>query len=608
MKRIITVLAILLAFAGTLRAQSQQWWGYISDDDQITMLGIGVSGTYHCAIFVPGNHDVTSGKKLCGVRFGLFAQHAKDVKVWAASSLPTGDITASNTVWMTDVEEASHEEFNAVTLATPYAIPAEGVYVGYSFTVSSASTEYDQYPLLVGGSDQVNGLLLRTNNGSWSDYYGQNFGVLALKVLLEGTFSDHMVSPTMAQNAYFAQVGQSADVDIVLANNGLNAVNNISYTLTADGVTSPEQTVTLPATLASFKTGKLTINIAAGDAIGSVRQTVTITKVNGETNESQHASTQFTLNTLERLIQRNVVVEEFTGTGCGWCPRGLVGMEKLRQTFGDRFVGIGIHQYNETDAMYIANYPYLNFGGAPSCRIDRGPVIDPYYGTGEDICADFLVEMNQPAMVSVDVRGLVNEALTEVEATATVEPLFDTSDYTLELALVADGLSGTTTAWQQANYYSGQPASAVPDDLKIFCPGGKYSSNNVKGFVFNDVAVGTSYDRSGVNQVEALGAMTAGQKREVSFTLSLPTKATLRNALKKGTIYVVALVVDKDGRIANAAKREVSDTDGVITLSTDPAAETSTRYSLNGTRLTAPQRGINVVRMTDGSVRKVMVK
>ena len=105
-------------------------------------------------------------------------------------------------------------------------------------------------------------------------------------------------------------------------------------------------------------------------------------------------------------------------------------MEKLRQTFGDRFIGIGIHQYNESDAMFNANYPYLNFGGAPSCRIDRGPVIDPYYGSNEDICDDFRSEMNKPAMVSVSVTGLINEAMTEVEATATIEPLFDTSDYT----------------------------------------------------------------------------------------------------------------------------------------------------------------------------------
>ena len=146
--------------------------------------------------------------------------------------------------------------------------------------------------------------------------------------------------------------------------------------------------------------------------------------------------------------------------------------------------------------------------------------------------------------------------------------------------------------------------------MKIFCSGGKYGSSSVKGFVFNDVAVGTSYNKNGVNQVEALGTIAAGETREVSFTLSLPTKATLRNALKKGTIYVVALVIDKDGLIANAAKRLVDEdtVDGVSNVSTDFNTETTVRYSLNGMQLTTPQRGINIVRMADGNVRKVVVK
>ena len=124
---------------------------------------------------------------------------------------------------------------------------------------------------------------------------------------------------------------------------------------------------------------------------------------------------------------------------------------------------------------------------------------------------------------------------------------------------MADGLSGSTSAWWQSNYYSSASASQQPADLAIFCSGGKYGQSTVKNYVFNDVAVGTSYNQNGVNQAPALGTMTGGEKRKVSYTLSLPTKATLRTALKNSTatIYVVALVIDKDGTIANAAKTEV---------------------------------------------------
>lgn len=32
------------------------------------------------------------------------------------------------------------------------------------------------------------------------------------------------------------------------------------------------------------------------------------------------------------------------------------------------------------------------------------------------------------------------------------------------------------------------------------------------------------------------------------------------------------------------------------------------RYSLNGCKLAAPQKGINIIRMSDGTTRKVLVK
>ena len=47
---------------------------------------------------------------------------------------------------------------------------------------------------------------------------------------------------------------------------------------------------------------------------------------------------------------------------------------------------------------------------------------------------------------------------------------------------------------------------------------------------------------------------------------------------------------------------------GVEGVTVDGDATEVARYNLNGARLTAPQRGINVVRMSDGSTKKVLVK
>jgi hypothetical protein len=48
--------------------------------------------------------------------------------------------------------------------------------------------------------------------------------------------------------------------------------------------------------------------------------------------------------------------------------------------------------------------------------------------------------------------------------------------------------------------------------------------------------------------------------------------------------------------------------DSGLTSTTIGKAAIVERYSLDGRRLSAPQRGINVLRMSDGTTRKVLVK
>ena len=50
------------------------------------------------------------------------------------------------------------------------------------------------------------------------------------------------------------------------------------------------------------------------------------------------------------------------------------------------------------------------------------------------------------------------------------------------------------------------------------------------------------------------------------------------------------------------------DTTGIGMSSSDEESEVVTRYSLDGKQLKAPEKGLNIVRMSDGTVRKVVVK
>ena len=550
-----------LTLSSVVQAQNEtqeHWWGYVSDDTQRTGLGVQAADTYHCAIFIPGNQAVASGKTIKAVRFGLTAAGVEDVKVWLASSLPS-KITAANTLQIVNVTTTG--ETIDVNLTSPYTIPAGGVYVGYSFTIGKVTTQDDQYPVLTTGSDNSNGLYLKTDQAvpQWSNLYGNGYGSLFLQVLLEGEFFENAATPADFGPIYTV-LGQEGTGQFAVTNAGTTPLSSIDYTITSDGVTSAEQHIDIDEPIVFSATGMVGITVPADLVIGTSTKSLNITKVNGNVNAKADQSAEFTLYTLPELVDRNVVVEEYTGTGCGYCPRGLIGMENLRKTYGDRFIGIGLHQYNSSDAMYINPNAYakLSFSGAPSCRMDRGDEIDPYYGSSNDICNDFADEMTVPALAKVSVSGVVDSLMTKVEAKAEIKALIDDSKFSLEFVVVGDSLKGTGTAWNQSNYYyQGTTAQwGVGNDMAIFCKGGKYGKSSVSGWYFNDVALCSSYV-NGSNKAPALGTLAGGESKEAEYTLTLPTKTTLKNAMKQDQLYIIALVVDQNKKIVNAAKAKI---------------------------------------------------
>ncbi|MBP5346658.1 MAG: hypothetical protein J6Y99_10645 [Bacteroidales bacterium] len=539
--------------------ENQQWWGYLTSASEAQGLGVKAIDTYHCAIFIPGDHYVAGGKTLRAVRFAIPATSLSDVKVWVASKLPNS-ISASTVLQSVDVPVSDLATGYAdVPLPEAYALPIEGAYVGYSFKVTSLADDTDNFPILVGGEDTPNGLLIRTDSKvpSWTNFYGKGFGSLFLQVLLEGQTFENAAIPSNIGEIY-ALTGGTVSANVRVTNAGTKPMTSFSYKIESDGVFSTEQQVTFSDAVNYGASVTVPVDFAAENAQSRKIKKFVITQVNGENNGSAIKSTDFTLYTLDNPIERKVVVEEFTGTGCGWCPRGLVGMEKLRQAFGDRFIGIALHQYNADDVMYLNpdNYAALPLQSAPSCVVDRAFLADPYYGTGEDICDDFREEMAVPSLVDVQVKGHYNENETKVEATAEVEALFGDATYSVEFVLVADDLTGKGVIWNQANYYYQYLAQETGPDLAPFANGGKYGSSLIQGWKFNDVALSSSYVGQ-VNQVADLTFSTGG-KQSVQYELSLPTKTALKQALRKGTLYVVALVIAPDGTIANAAKAAVT--------------------------------------------------
>ena len=245
----------------------QNWWGYVSANTSGNSVGTQAAETYHCAIFIPGNHAIAGGKTIQAIRFGLIAPNAIDAKVWVASSLPAS-ITAQSTLQYENVPASQLGSENIeVSLSTPVTIPAEGVYVGYSFTIKNNTTQQDKYPVLTAGEDAPNALLLKTDQMDWDDFNGYGFGSLLLQVLLDGEFADNIATVADFGPVYSA-LGESTTVMIAVTNGGGTPLSSIDYTITTDGVTGAEQHADIANPIALSNTGKVKITVAADETTG----------------------------------------------------------------------------------------------------------------------------------------------------------------------------------------------------------------------------------------------------------------------------------------------------------------------------------------------------
>ncbi|PIK21352.1 Omp28-related outer membrane protein [Prevotella intermedia] len=603
-------------------AANQIWWGYQADGEERSAVGISKAETYYTAIYIAPSNTVIAGKTIKAIRFYLRDKaNTNNVKIWISKSLPD-DISNADYVQNVDQvslnggDEAEDRQgmVNDVELTTPYVVGSDGVYIGYALTITDASDGTTKFPVVTFDSQEANSLFVRTSatTEKWSDLAEEGFGKLALKILIEGKFSENSASPNTMQDLVLVKNGTGKS-KLVLFNEGSAGINSIDYIITTDGVAGAEQHLDINPPVKTMG-AQCTINlpVAADTKIGITEKTITITKVNGKANEAENKSATFKLTTVGKQVNRGVVVEENTGTGCGWCPRGWAGMKKMRDKFGENFVGIAIHQYNDTDPMYCQNYAKINFGGAPTCKIDRNETIDPFYGSEEDICVDFKEALARIATVGISVTGKLNADNTAVTATATIEPLVNGA-YEIAYALIGDGLTGTASVWKQMNSYYQYVAANVDNDpyLSLFCKGGKYSSTKVT-LVYDDVMLASSYNLENANEAK-IDQLQEGKVVTNTYTFPLPTKTVLKEAIEKAgydKLAVIAMIIRKDGKIENAAKFYLSnDPAGVEGISENKSElKEVARYTIDGRRISTPQRGLNIVKMSDGSTVKVLVK
>ena len=369
-------------------------------------------------------------------------------------------------------------------------------------------------------------------------------------------------------------------------------------------------------------TGKTeaTVTLQADADYARADKQLVITRVNGQPNEQMaEAVADGSLITLAQASPRRTLIEEYTGTWCGYCPRGTIGLELLREEFADDIAVVSIHT---DDPMTILGYQpmYENVRDYPTAFFNREYDVDPYAGSLEQPRGsryDVLWQQSLPTEASLDVKAQWSSSLqTRINVTSTMRFQYqsDTAPYGLAYVLVEDGLECDTTGWEQRNFYyyfkdqdDYKPGTQMGDDFKDYL---NVDTEYMQGVVYNDVAVAAYGITEGLaNSVKA--PLAVGEEKTHSYTISVGLNNLIQD---KQRLRVVAFIIDrKSGRVVNAAVADVhSETDGIESVPADVAAHegTARTYDLQERPVVGrqPAGALRIVRQPDGRVVKTLAR
>ena len=253
--------------------------------------------------------------------------------------------------------------------------------------------------------------------------------------------------------------GTDVPVEYTITNVGANMVSSLDVSWT-DGTNTYTDNLTsmdlMPGASVSYTHGT---DVSIADAV-KYNIDVTAENPNGvaDANMGDNSASLSTYG-LSFEPAKKVVAEEATGTWCGWCPRGFVFMEQLEEEEGDAFIGIAVHN---GDPMAVTEYDdgltsFPGFSGFPSVVWERTEVIDP---SAMPAAFDDYIGNLTPVGVTVSVAEHDADSY-YFDAKIQFATEMSASDYRYVAVLVENGVTGTGSGYNQANYYAGGGAGTM---------------------------------------------------------------------------------------------------------------------------------------------------
>lgn len=531
---------------------------YAGDSKTLTTFGSNAPETYDVAMHV--NVPDLVGATVVGLRIPLVDEaKIKDLKAWMSHDLTLenqNDVMVNVPDICCDTVPYDGEQWIQITFSKPEILTEDGLYVGYSFTGTTDSAPVRLTTTSVDSCFFIHSS--RTYRRKWVNMFSKDVGSLALQVVLKGDGIKTDAAGLASIPDMVGKLGSHTVPTVTILNHGTNGINSYDYRYEINGtvrtghvdLTSPLQGIYNAAT-------SLTLNLVAQKDYGVYPVNVAITKVNGVDNTDPNATRTPSLYILKDYPVHRAVLEEYTGTWCGYCPRGYVGLLEMNKKYPDNFIGIS---YHNSDPMEITTSYPSEVGGFPLAWIDRASVTDAYAGSGGSHFAIDKVWEAQCKVFAIGDIGLsarwADDDANRIDVTAdvTFEVGREDCPYRMAYILTADSLTGSTSKWAQHNYYVN--STLYPDaDMDMFTKGAAV----MEGLPFSDVAIESANLLGEANSLKA--PLVAGTPQTCHYTIDTRLARNTSGVSliqDKNQLHVVALLIDHaSGHILNARKAKV---------------------------------------------------
>ncbi len=300
-------------------------------------------------------------------------------------------------------------------------------------------------------------------------------------------------------------------------------------------------------TLASLAIEEVIMNTPIPIDVSATILAATIKAVNGTTGDDDNTddSKTYTFAPIIPAAGKMVIVEEATGTWCGWCPRGAVALEFLAKDYHGFAQGIAVHNGDPmTDSTYNAGIGGL-ISGYPSALVNRGNDVNP-----STIWSYVNVALATPPTAFLINGAQITGNQLDISITADFKAIAN-NNWKLACVIVEDSVTGTSSGYNQSNSYSGGGSGdlIMPDGTNwANLPGSVPASQMVYNHVARAISPGfEGYDNSFPTSV------AIGDTHTLNFTFILDS------SWDTSKVHIVGMLMKPDGSIDNGSSTSIAD-------------------------------------------------